>query len=269
MTELGTDKSLFWPNWVTINTERSLNRSQEPNSATGRPNSVPPYNQINQVGLHNYFYRHRYVFTRVTSEFMGRWKSKNIRQIRMLMGDKFVSKTRIPAVFRGFWATLCVKVNVNKAKLSHPEDVEMTEMTLPSRHRIRKAWCRARYLSVTEVPHNIESLRVHEEETFCFFETRRPELGSTLRSPIFQADSFNHCTRAPASVIKESFRKFNLNAIDQELIHTQAPQTLASNQLEELCSQPEYQFNHARRLKRPPWFNRQRTEWHGIGVFFI
>ena len=36
---------------------------------------------------------------------MGRWKSKNIRQIGMLMGDKFVSKTRIPAVFRGFWAT--------------------------------------------------------------------------------------------------------------------------------------------------------------------
>ena len=54
------------------------------------------------------------------------------------MGDKFVSKTRIPAVFREFWATLCVKVKFNKAKLSHPEDVEMTEMTLPSRHRIRK-----------------------------------------------------------------------------------------------------------------------------------
>ena len=105
MTELGLDKSLFWPNWVTINTQRSLNRSQGPNSVTGCPNSVPPYNQINQVGLQNYFYRYRYVFTRVTSEFMGRWKSKNIRQIRMLMGDKFVSKTRIPAVFRGFWAT--------------------------------------------------------------------------------------------------------------------------------------------------------------------
>ena len=101
-----------------------------------------------------------------------------------------------------------------------------------------------------------------------FLETWRPELGSNMRSPIFQADSFNHCTRAPASVVKESFRKFNLNAIDQELIHVQAPQTSASNQLEELCSLPEYQFNHARRLKRPPWFNRQRTEWHGIGVFF-
>ena len=112
MTELGPDKSMFWPNWVTINTQRSLNRSQGPNSVTGCPNSVPPYNQINQVGLHNYFYRYKYVFTRVTSEFLRRWKSKNIRQIRMLMGDKFVSKTRIPAVFRGFWAT-CVHIWLN------------------------------------------------------------------------------------------------------------------------------------------------------------
>ena len=75
-----------------------------------------------------------------------------------------------------------------------------------------------------EAPHNIESLRVREEETFCFFETWRSELGSNLRSPIFQAGSFfNHCSRAPASVVKESFRKFNLNAIDQQLKHTPAP----------------------------------------------
>ena len=94
-----------------------------------------------------------------------------------------------------------------------------------------------------EAPQNIESLWVREEETFCFFETWRPELDSNLRSPIFQAGSFNHCTRAPASVVKESFRKFNLNAIDQQLIHTQAPQTTASTQLDELCGLPEYQFN--------------------------
>ena len=80
------------------------------------------------------------------------------------MGDKCVSKTRIPAVFRGFWATFV-------HKLSHPEDGEMPEMTLPSRHRIQKVCVRARYLSVTEVPHIIESLRVLEEKTFCFFET--------------------------------------------------------------------------------------------------
>ena len=29
---------------------------------------------------------------------------------------------------------------------------------------------RARYLLVTEAPHNIKSLRVSGEETFCFFE---------------------------------------------------------------------------------------------------
>ena len=60
----------------------------------------------------------------------------------------------------------------------------MNEMTLP--------------LSVTEAPHNIESLRVSWEETFCFFETWTPEWGSNARSPTFQAGSFNRCTRAPA-----------------------------------------------------------------------
>ena len=29
----------------------------------------------------------------------------------------------------------------------------------------------ARYLPVKEAPHNIESLRVSEEEIYCFFET--------------------------------------------------------------------------------------------------
>ena len=57
---------------------------------------------------------------------------------------------------------------------------------------------RARLLSATEAPHNIESLRVSGGETFCFFETWRPEWGSNPGSPTFQAGSFNHCTRAPA-----------------------------------------------------------------------
>ena len=59
-------------------------------------------------------------------------------------------------------------------------------------------WCRSRYLLGTEAPHNIKSLRVSEEETFYFFETWRPEWGSTPRSPTFQAGNFNHCIRAPA-----------------------------------------------------------------------
>ena len=64
-------------------------------------------------------------------------------------------------------------------------------MTLPSRLRALAVRGRARYLSVTEALYNIESLRVSGEETFCFFETRRPEWGSNPRSPTFQAGSFN------------------------------------------------------------------------------
>ena len=109
MTELGPDKSLFWPNWVTINTQRSLNRSQRPNSVIGCPNSVTPDNQINQVGLHNYFYRYMEIYLHTCDVgIYGKMKvaiSKNIRQIRMLRGDKWVSKTRIHAVFRGFQAS--------------------------------------------------------------------------------------------------------------------------------------------------------------------
>ena len=52
-------------------------------------------------------------------------------------------------------------------------------------------WGWPRYLSVTEVLHNIEYLRVSGEETFCFFETWRLFI-------TFQAGSFNHCIRIPA-----------------------------------------------------------------------
>ena len=62
-------------------------------------------------------------------------------------------------------------------------------------------WGRARYLSITEALHNIESLRVSGGETFCFCETWRPEWGSNPSSPIFQAGSFNHCTRAPNRIV--------------------------------------------------------------------
>ena len=82
-----------------------------------------------------------------------------------------------------------------------PED---GEMTLPSRHRIRNWRPGGLGLNtiplVTKAPYNIESLRVSGEETFCFFETSRPEWGSNPRSPTFQAGSFNHCTRALANI---------------------------------------------------------------------
>ena len=50
----------------------------------------------------------------------------------------------------------------------------------------------------SEVPHNIDSLRVSGKETFCFFEAWRPEWGSNPRFPTFQLGSLNHRTRAPA-----------------------------------------------------------------------
>ena len=64
-------------------------------------------------------------------------------------------------------------------------------------------WGRARYLSVTEAPHNIKSLQVNEAVTICFFETWMPAGGRTRdlrfsKEYIVQAGSFNHCTKAPA-----------------------------------------------------------------------
>ena len=84
-----------------------------------------------------------------------------------------------------------------------PEDDEMNEMTLPSDTGFEiwalAVWGRGRYLSVTEALQNNKSSQVSGEETFCFFETWRPEWGSNPRSPTFQEGSFNHCTTAPAS----------------------------------------------------------------------
>ena len=64
--------------------------------------------------------------------------------------------------------------------------------------RALTVWGRARYLSSTKAPHYIESSRVNVEETICFFETLRPEWGSSPLSPTFQADSLNHDSMAPA-----------------------------------------------------------------------
>ena len=48
--------------------------------------------------------------------------------------------------------------------------------------RALAVWGRARYLSVMEASHNIESIRVNREETFCFVEFWRSEWGSNPRS---------------------------------------------------------------------------------------
>ena len=61
--------------------------------------------------------------------------------------------------------------------------------------RALAVWGWARYLSVTETHRNIESLRMSGVETFGFFETWIPELGTNPRSPAFRECSSNHCTR--------------------------------------------------------------------------
>ena len=67
----------------------------------------------------------------------------------------------------------------------------MSEMTLPSGHRIRNSkpvpevWGRARYLSVTEAPHDIEFYEWMGNKHFCVFQTA--EIGkrtTTLGPPL-------------------------------------------------------------------------------------
>ena len=76
-------------------------------------------------------------------------------------------------------------------------------MTLHSRHMIRKS--NPGCLRPSSLPlghrgsHNSKYLRVSGKETHRLFETWISERGSNPRSPTFQACSFSHCTRAPAS----------------------------------------------------------------------
>ena len=95
--------------------------------------------------------------------------------------------------------------NERNGVLSHPEDSEyLTIILWDDTHcppdtgfeiRALEVWCEARYLSVTEASHIIESLRMSREETFCFFETWRSEWGSNPWSPTFQAGSFKQGPR--------------------------------------------------------------------------
>ena len=75
-------------------------------------------------------------------------------------------------------------------------------------------WGRARYFTITEAPHNIQSLRVRREETFSFIETWIPERCSNPRSPIFQAGSFNHCTTQQTQDMCITFVKRRSNVFD-------------------------------------------------------
>ena len=66
---------------------------------------------------------------------------------------------------------------------------------------------------VTEAPHNIESLCVSGEKTFCFFETWMSERGSNPRFPTFQAAAWT-CTRTPTLYATSDWRgKCNRHAV--------------------------------------------------------
>ena len=77
----------------------------------------------------------------------------------------------------------------------------MNEMTLPSRHKIRHSSPGGLRSSTLPFCHGgspqYSIFTSKREETFYFFETWRPEWGSTPRSTTFQAGSCNHCTMSP------------------------------------------------------------------------
>ena len=76
----------------------------------------------------------------------------------------------------------------------------MIEMTLSSRHRIRNSspggLGRARYLSVTEAPHNTNFHTWMGKKHLCFFETA--ETGNRTRNSGVKGSGANHYPRAPA-----------------------------------------------------------------------
>ena len=57
-----------------------------------------------------------------------------------------------------------------------------------------EVWGRARYLSVTEAPHNTEFLRLDGEETFLFLLNR----GEKTPNSSVKGSGANHYPRAPA-----------------------------------------------------------------------
>ena len=75
----------------------------------------------------------------------------------------------------------------------------MIEMTLFSRHRIRNSspggLSRARYLSVTEAPHNTNFHTWMGKKQFCFFQTA--ETGNRTPDSGVKGSGANHYPRAP------------------------------------------------------------------------
>ena len=76
----------------------------------------------------------------------------------------------------------------------------MSEMTLPSRHTIQNSnpggLNRARYLSVTEAPHNTEFYEWMGKKHICFFQTA--ETGKRTSNSSVKGSGANHYPRASA-----------------------------------------------------------------------
>ena len=67
---------------------------------------------------------------------------------------------------------------------------------------------RARYLSVTEAPRNIESLRVSAIEAFCFFWNLKAREGFEPEISDFPSRQLNYSTKAPAPWIAVARHNF-------------------------------------------------------------
>ena len=82
-----------------------------------------------------------------------------------------------------------------------PEDGEMNEMTLPSKHMIVNSSSGGLRRCTLPLGHRgfpqYCMVASDRGKSILFLEIWRPEWGSNPRSPTFQAGSFNHCTSEP------------------------------------------------------------------------
>ena len=73
--------------------------------------------------------------------------------------------------------------------------------------RALAVWGRARYLSVTEAPHNTNFHTWMGKKQFCFFQTA--ETGNRTPDSGVKGSSANHYPRAPAHVATNDWRKWH------------------------------------------------------------
>ena len=107
------------------------------------------------------------------------WILRNLKLTLVSPNKEFQRQLICPSEWIGFFRPHSTHIG-ETGPGEHPENSEMNEITLPSRHRIRSSvWRRARYLLVTKAPSNTESLQMGGEETF---ESLKPECQSGWRT---------------------------------------------------------------------------------------